>query len=276
MQYSTWKIAAGINSGYRHLTSLGWLGVRGGLSTGLEHITYDADLYRPFDPTVREGLDHWSLVNKLNATFYWDRRDYFLNPTQGFYLGQGLTFAGGFLFGERDYIRTDTTAEAFFKLVDVPISDKANFKLILAAHSALSLMFPQFGQDEVVATDTDMIYVDGMNVARGWPLAKEKLGLWENRLELRVPIAEQFLWSTFFFDAAVPWDKLSEIGSTSIDDFLFSLGAGLRFTIPQFPIRLYFTQRFKTENGRLVWQKGSLPLAGMNLDFVISLGGDTF
>ncbi len=276
MDYSTWKISAGINSGYRHLGPLGWLGVRGGLSTGIEYLTYDDMLYRPFDPTVRAGLNHWGLVNKLNATFYWDKRDYFLNPTEGFYLGQGVTFAGGFLFGERHYIRTDTTLEGFLKLVDVPISDKSNFKLVLAGHSALSLMFPQFGRNEVIATDLDMIYVDGMNVARGWPLMKDKLGLWENRLELRMPIAEQFLWSTLFFDAAVPWNRLSDIGATRGEDFLFSLGAGLRFTIPQFPIRLYFTQRFKIENGRIAWQQGSLPLLGMKLDFVISLGGDTF
>ncbi len=276
MSYDTWKIAIGLNTGYRYPTSLGWLGVRSGISSGLEHLTYDDSLHRPFDPTIRSGLDNWSVANKLVNTLYWDKRDYFLNPTQGFYLGQGLTFAGGFLFGDRHFIRTDSTAEGFFKLVDVPVSNKFSFKLVLAAHSALSLIFPTFGRDSVEATVTDLLYVDGMNVARGWPLQKEKLGLWDNRLELRLPIAEQFLWSVLFLDSAVAWNDLADIRSTTVSDFMFSLGAGLRFTIPQFPIRIYLAQRFRVEDGRIAWQRGSLSLLGMNLDFVISLGGDTF
>lgn len=61
-----------------------------------------------------------------------------------------------------------------------------------------------------------------------------------------------------------------------IDDFLFGFGAGIRFSIPQFPIRLYLAKRFKTENGRVVWQDGDFPLFGTSLDFVISIGGDAF
>ena len=61
-----------------------------------------------------------------------------------------------------------------------------------------------------------------------------------------------------------------------LDDFLFSFGAGIRFSIPQFPIRLYLAKRFKTVDGKAQWQDGDLPFFGASVDFVISLGGDTF
>ncbi len=275
MDYTLWKISLGVNTGYRYFTRLGWLGVRSGLSTSLELITYDPMLYRPFDPDIRACLKQWSFVNKLATTLYWDKRDYFLNPTKGFYVGQGFTYAGGILGGMRDYIRTDSTLEGFLTLFDLFISDAWSLKMVLAAHTSLSLIFPQFNGEERTVP-TDLLYVDGWNIARGWPYVKEQRALWDNRLEFRLPIAERILWWVFFMDAVVSWPERSDMRDISIDDFLFSLGGGIRFTIPQFPIRLYLAQRFKFEDGRIEWQDGGLPLLGMKLDFVISLGGDQF
>ncbi len=276
MDYTSWKISTGINTGYRYYTPLGWLGIRSGLSTSLELLTYDETLYRPYDPEVRAGLDNWSIVNKLGNTLYWDKRDYFLNPTKGFYLAQGLSFTGGFLFGDRHYIRTDSTAEGFMTLLDLPLFTNWNLKVVLASHTSLSLILPQFGEEDPITVPTDLLYIDGMNIARGWPLIKEQEAVWDNRLELRIPIAEQFLWWAFFFDAATSWEKLESMSDTSVENFYFSLGGGIRFTIPQFPIRLYLAQRFQMEDGKWHWIDGNMPFFGLRLDFVISLGGDTF
>jgi outer membrane protein insertion porin family len=276
MEYTSWKVTTGINTGYRYYTPLGWLGIRSGFSTSLELLTYDETLYRPFDPEVRAGLDNWSIVNRLGNTLYWDKRDYFLNPTKGFYLAQGLSFTGGFLFGDRHYIRTDSTAEGFMTLLDLPIFTNWNLKVVLAAHTSLSLILPQFGEENPITVPTDLLYIDGMNIARGWPLLKEQEAVWDNRLELRIPIAEQFLWWAFFFDAATSWDKQDDMSDTSIENFYFSLGGGIRFTIPQFPIRLYMARRFQIQDGKWHWIDGNMPFFGLKLDFVISLGGDTF
>ena len=67
----------------------------------------------------------------------------------------------------------------------------------------------------------------------------------------------------------------------SLDDFLFGFGAGIRFTIPQFPIRMYLGKRFSFDYNDTLsrytanWQDGPL-FGGWGVDFVISLGGDTF
>ncbi|MBA7690407.1 putative outer membrane protein assembly factor [subsurface metagenome] len=280
MDYKTWKISVGLNTGYRYFTLLGWLGVRSGLSTTLEKITYDDTLYRPFDPEIRAGLERWSFINKLGITIFWDKRDYFLNPTNGFYIAQGVTFAGGFLFGQREYIRTDSTVEGFLTLFDLRVTDKWSFKMVLAAHSSLSFIFPQFGQKEPITVPTDLLYVDGMIIARGWPLERDKKALWDNRLELRLPIAERFLWWVFFLDGVAAYDEIDLMTPLKLADFYFSLGGGIRFTIPQFPIRLYLAQRFRFNEAKRGFERleeeGALPLFGLSLNFVISLGGDMF
>ncbi|MBN1835341.1 MAG: outer membrane protein assembly factor BamA [Spirochaetales bacterium] len=276
MDYELWEFALGFTTGYRYLTPLGWLGVRAGLSGGVQQISYDDTLYRPFDPDVRRGHGQWLNVNKLGLTGYWDNRDYFLNPSEGWYLGQGVTFALGFPVGTREFIRTDTTLQGFLPLVDVPVTENWNFKVVLAAYSALSLILPQFGQDAPIAITDDLLYVDGWNIARGWDLDYDKAALWDNRLELRMPISEQLLWWVFFFDAVAAYDEVAGLSTMHVDDFLFGFGGGLRFSIPQFPIRLYIAKRFKSQDGAVLWQDGALFPDSLKLDFVISIGGDTF
>lgn len=273
MDYTIWKISGGLDSGYRHFTPLGWLGVRGGLSTSLELIDYDPSLYRPFDPDVRFGQGTWLNVNKLAFTLYWDGRDYFLNPSKGYYLAQATTFALGFPVGSRQYIRTDSTLEGFYPLVNVQASDTWRFKIVLAAHSALSLILAEPWARTIT---NDRLYIDGWNVARGWDLERDKMALWDNRLELRIPISEQLVWGVLFMDAVAGYGSVKDLQNMSIDDFYFGFGGGIRFSIPQFPIRLYLAKRFKTNEGRVVWQDGDLPFFGTSVDFVISLGGDTF
>jgi len=276
MDYTVWKISAGVDTGYRYLTPLGWLGVRGGVSTGVELIDYDASLHRPFDPEIRAGHGVWKNVNKLGVSLYWDKRDYFLNPSEGFYIAQGATFAMGIPIGSRDFIRTDSTVEGFLKLVDTPVTERWSFKLVLAAYSALSFILPEFWTEKPNAITTDLLYIDGWNIARGWPLVQDLKALWDNRCELRMPISEQLLWGVLFMDVVAGYPEIRNMGRMNIDDFYFSFGAGIRFSIPQFPIRLYLAKRFKTENGRVVWQNGDFPLFGTSLDFVISIGGDAF
>jgi len=277
MDYTVWKFSLGFTTGYRYFTPLGWLGIRSGISTSLEQITYDADLFRPFDPVVREGNDAWKNVNKLGVTLYWDKRDFFLNPSKGFYIAQAATFAVGFPLGTREYIRTDSTLEGFLTLVDVPAGENWDFKLVLAAHSSWSFIFPQFWREDAIAITNDLLYVDGWNIARGWPLERDLKALWDNRLELRMPIAEQLLWWVFFFDGVVATPEIDDLKGMSLDDFRFSIGGGLRFTIPQFPIRLYLAKRFyRDEVDGWQWGTGDLPFFGTTVEFVISLGGDTF
>ena len=95
-----------------------------------------------------------------------------------------------------------------------------------------------------------------------------------------MPIVEQYVWWDWYFSGTALWAELSEFTSLQIDDFLFGFGGGARLTIPGFPIGLYFTKRFKVQNGLVEWQGGTIfPVEGKDgsgIDFVISFTADIF
>jgi outer membrane protein insertion porin family len=84
-----------------------------------------------------------------------------------------------------------------------------------------------------------------------------------------------------FFDAAAQKDTPGDFFTNfHLEDMLYSFGAGIRFTIPQFPFRFLFAKRFRVEDGNFQWQSGpighisSRPRSG--LDFVISFALSTY
>jgi outer membrane protein insertion porin family len=210
-------------------------------------------------------------------------------PSKGYLVSQGLTYTGGFLFGSRHYNRSDTTLEGYLTLLDIPVTDVWNFQLVLAAHSRFSILMPQFalttpagggepvwGWTDPVTDPTDLIAIDGMSVARGWGLSYGQ-ALWDNKLELRMPIAKDVLWAVTFLDYAALWRTPAEIPTINLDQFLGTMGLGLRFTITQFPIRLYLGKKFQIQDGQWLWRNGDLgDPNGFNFNFIVSFGGDLF
>ncbi|MDR2398571.1 MAG: outer membrane protein assembly factor, partial [Spirochaetaceae bacterium] len=125
-------------------------------------------------------------------------------------------------------------------------------------------------RDDLPIESVNMLAVDGMFTGRGWTQEyyNKGLALWENWAELRMPLVPGILaWDLLFFDAAAvkesPWAFFNTL---QMEDMRFSLGTGLRFTIPQFPFRIGFAKRFKVVDGNLEWQEGGIG----GLDFVIS------
>jgi outer membrane protein insertion porin family len=220
-------------------------------------------------------LKDWKLTNRWSINTYLDGRDIIYSPENGYFLKQSVTFTGGFLFGYRHYIRTESRGEAYLTLLDIPVSERWSFKTILALHSGISFILPQFwvpsGYDRLETPSE--LYIDGMYVARGWPQKSGK-ALWDNWLELRFPILPEIVWFDMFFDAAAIWNEPSNIGTIGIENMLFGFGGGLRFTIPQFPIRLYLAKRFKIEDGSVRWQEGNL--FNDSLDFVFAIGFEIY
>ena len=279
MQYDTFAISAEVSSGYRFDTLIGRVIVRGGLGSSLEFLVYDPQVNRPFDKTIRDQFERWSVVNSLWTGVAWDRRDFFLNPTDGTLLSQRVTLTGGPLSGDRHFIVLDSEAEAFSTLFEIPLSDVFDLKLVLAGHSGFSVLLPTLRSSgwEQVEGQEDRLIIDGTSVGRGWKPVLDGEALWDNKVEMRVPIDPQIIWGVLFLDAALLWTERAAIGRTRLDDVHFSAGFGLRFAVPQLPLRLYLAKPFAFQDGRLGDPPGtqsSGPLGGMNL--VLGLGGDTF
>ncbi|NBF41834.1 MAG: outer membrane protein assembly factor BamA [Spirochaetes bacterium] len=287
MQYTEWSMSLGANTGYRFPTQLGRVSVGTGLRTSLDYITYDQSLYRPFDPEVRDNFERWQFVNSWSANSALDTRDLVISPSSGYYLSQRATFTGGPLFGVRHFIRTDSKGQFFQTLWDFPVFSNWNWKMVLGLNSEISFIFPQFwvpeeyrDRPQPVATTSNLLFIDGMFNARGWDRRVDGEALWYNWLEFRMPLAEQVIWWDQFFDAAALWQNRDDMGELGVENMLFSFGTGFRFTIPQFPIRIYLARRFTIEDGDIVWQTGGLfnpdNEQGRGMEFVFSIGTELF
>ena len=281
MSYDIYNFSIGLNTGYRFRTPLGILGTGTGFRTTLTYLDYDPDLFRPYLSTDRENRGEWVFSNTLSLSLYLDKRDFYFNPTSGYYLNQTAKFVGGPLRGEKHYIRTDSKIENFITLLNLNITDTWRYQLVLGAHSQLSFIWPQFwvpsGYNKLTAGTADLLWIDGMYIARGWPRELDKRTIWDNWLELRMPLTERILWFDIFFDMVGRWNTPEEFTNFKIQDFLFGYGAGIRFSIPQFPIRLYMAKRFRIdETGNVEMKTGPLFRDTLGLDFVFSIGYEIF
>jgi outer membrane protein insertion porin family len=288
MTYDSYEIGLTGTTGYTFSLGFGRLGLSMSYAPTLRYIDYDATLYRAFEKNVRDNNHDWIFIDKVSFAAALDGRDIYWNPTNGYYLSQSLSLVGGLLFGDRDYIKTVSTGEVFATLLNLPVTDQWSLQFVIAAHSAISLILPTYastsgGWDWVTNTDyTDQLFIDGMNVGRGW---RQMYGnaLWDNRVELRMPIQKDIVWLVGFFDAAALWDQPfnavspeTSMAQMILDDFCFSIGGGLRFAITQLPIRLYLAKGFKIEDGVVNWKTGDLSIGDWSFSFVISLGGNVF
>lgn len=284
MSYDQYNLSLGLNASIRRRTPIGWIGFGGSVSSSLNFIQYDESKYRPFDEALRNNLDTVTLINRLGVNLSLDNRDVYFNPSSGYYFSQGLSFTGGFLFGSRHYIRSDTLAQGFLTLFHAGDEPIGNWRLVLAMNSSLSLMLPQFwtldaqDKDNYVASEFGL-FTNGMTTARGWPTQQDGQAIWNNWLELRMPIVESVVWADIYAEAVrfvKDRDELFRFQNER-SGWMFGVGAGLRLVIPQLPIRLYIAKRFGIdESGSLVPQTGNLfntgqEGSGLDLVFAISL-----
>ncbi|MDR1900519.1 MAG: outer membrane protein assembly factor BamA [Treponema sp.] len=275
MTYEQWYFSVGFSTGYRWSTFLGNLGLGGGVRVGLIYNSYDAGLYRPFDPTLREDNNRLTPANSFSTNVYLDQRDVYYDPSEGYYGIQRFGIFGILGMEREHYLRAETKAEYFYPLLRLPITDNYTFKAIFGIHTGVSFIVKQAFRDLRIE-NTNKFSVDGMFIGRGWSneYNRKGLALWENWAELRFPIVPNILAWDFFFDAAAVKETPEKFfKSFSIDDMRFSFGGGLRFSIPQFPFRFSLAKRFRTEGGDFKWVRGAIgsnsnPASG--IDFVIS------
>ncbi len=283
MSYDQWYLSVGFSTGYRFTTPYGNLGLGGGIRSGFIYNSYDADLFRPFDPTLRDDNNTWTPSNSVWTSVSLDQRDIYYDPSKGYYGIQRLGYYGILPFEREHYIKSDTDLEFFHTLFNIPVADNFSYKAVFGLHSGVSLIYPQFLEGEPQIEDANQLAIDGMFTARGWYSERLSYGLalWESWAEIRTPLAPGILALDWFLDAAAVKETSQEFFSgLAAEDFRFSLGAGLRFTIPQFPFRFSLVKRFKIVDGDVEWQAGGIghdpdkPDSG--LDFVISFALSTY
>ncbi len=256
MDYTKRTIGASVSLGHRWYPRFSIITLTGGLSTNLVRNDYDATLYTPVDTAISDNHKKFGIQNSIWSQISFDDRDLYYDPMKGWFVSQRLTWNGLLPNLENQYyLRSDTKGEIYFTLVDKPVSETWNFRLILMGYTGLSFLVPG-GSCEI--SSNNKLYIDGMFTGRGWTsLFKDKgQALWNSYIELRLPIAIGIFGVDIFADAVALKDTVGDMFSNlSLDDFRFSFGPGIRFALQQFPIRLLLANTFKFNNGNFEWDK---------------------
>ena len=277
MKYDNVQFRLGFTGGYSFTSPLGLIGFRLEPSYSLSYVWYDATVNRPFSPTLRSELDVWNSIFRLGLTVFDNNTDVTGNPESGYYISQYIGQTGFFDFESRHYLRLSTELEGYLKLFETKVSDEYKFRIVIALHTQLSFIIPPIWGAEATVEE-DLYRVDGMFVGRGWNLRQRGKMLWDNKLEIRMPLVENALWWTIFYiDAVGLWQDTNDFFPWDEANFFFSMGTGIRLVIPGVPLRLYFAKRFKIVNGAVEWQEGNLRFwEGASLDLVFSIDINPF
>ena len=253
MRYEQWKWSLSYSMGHRWTPDWAILSLTGGITGSLLNNRYDKELYTPVDTTVSEFANRWGWQNSIWAAFSVDGRDVNYDPSTGWFASQRFTWYGLTPIESEYFLRSDTKLEKYFTLVNWRITEKWAFKLVLAGYTGLSMIFPAANTG---VGDSSKLYIDGMFNGRGWTSIYNKVrgkALWNSNIELRMPVVPGVLALDGFADAAIITKEVYQLGSIGWGDWYFSVGPGVRFTIPQFPLRLLFAHTFRIEDGSVKW-----------------------
>ncbi len=270
MDYRLISIGLGYNTGYTYVWNKGRLSLNGGLSVSLNKAFYDDDKYEPFEYLTKKYHDAWQLSNKLNFGVQWDGRDYITNTTKGYILNATFTYAGGLLQGLSNYQKVSTRLAGYLKLASFGEEEKQN-NLMFAASTNASIMLPQlykndedtenkgfgFHDPHLGATKYEMLYIDGMTIARGHDIIFDQVFLWDNMAEISYPLIKNVLNAEVFASATAIVKDYDDFSKGL--NWYYSAGFGVKFKVPGFPLGLYLVKTgTKLNSGSFNWTKGSI------------------
>ncbi len=253
MDYQQQSASLGLSLGHRWTPDFAILTLSGGISGSLIDNMYDSAMFTPIDATIQDYHNNWTPLNSVWTAFSVDDRDINYDPSSGWFASQSLRWYGLLpTIEDQFFLRTDTKLEGYLTLLNLPVSETWSLKAVLMAYSGVTFLFPTAN---TTLGRRNKLYIDGMFNGRGWSVSSNRgKALWSNIVELRVPLVPHIIALDGFFDAAAIVQEPEDLSSLKLSDFYYSTGPGLRFTIPQFPLRLLWANTFKLdENNEVNW-----------------------
>lgn len=252
MQYEDYSVTLSSSVGRRWTPNFAILSLSGGLSTTLRNNIYDESVYTPVDSTINQSANRFGLNNSIWASFSMDNRDINYDPSKGWFTSERIAWYGLIPGLEKEFFfRSDTKLEGYLTLFNIPFGEKWSLKGVLAAYTGFSAIFPVPGS---LLGDSNKVYIDGMFNARGWTdiyNSTRGKAMLSNRLEFRIPLVPNVIGIDAFVDAAaVKSDVSSMFTELSLSDFYYSVGPGIRFLLPQFPLHLLFANTFRYSDSK--------------------------
>ena len=269
MKYDNWSFTLGYSTGYSWVFSAGTLSLSGGLSVGLNRAFYDSSKYDPYEMLIKKYQEKWQFSNKLTTTINWDARNYVSTIPHGYVASLSYTYAGGLLGGLSNYNKAALSFSAYTGIWRIENKEKETAKnVILGFSSEIDFMLPQYWNKngdgwkwhdaKDGATKYEMLYIDGMNIGRGFSVQTDKAFLWNNQIDLTYPLAEDVISLEGFVSGTAVTSNLDKLSFSSLD-WYFAAGFGIKMEIPGFPLGLYLVKNATLlSGGSFTFVKGSL------------------
>lgn len=252
MSYTDHGLYGSLGTGYTWYPWFGRIGVYGEFRAGLNYAVYDETTAYPFSEEIRANHNRWLYSDQLYLKFSLDTRDITFAPSRGFILSQDVTFAGIFP-GERNYfIKTRSRLDAYLTFLDIPVTPKWSFRLILGLRTAFNALWDAPWAQYPVSIEKNGFVLDGIVRGIGWDYLSGGKYFWENTLKITFPIIPRLLAFDLRGDVLGFWNSDEALRETNVTNFLFDVGVAVNITYPQFPFYIYLIKKFTVDQAGVV------------------------
>ncbi|MDD5680637.1 MAG: outer membrane protein assembly factor BamA [Candidatus Omnitrophica bacterium] len=175
-------------------------------------------------------------LSRLSLGLRYDRRDNVFVPTQGFLLGASAEDVGGFLGGDKDFVKYGGQGEGYVNFFDK--------RLVVAFLSSINFADSYGSTDKVPIYER--YYAGGAETIRGYkerrvgprdPNTNDPIGgniRFLGTIEATFPVFEDMIKGAVFTDAGNVWEEFDNIDAK----LKYGIGAGVRVKTPLGPVKL--------------------------------------
>ena len=176
-------------------------------------------------------------LSRVSLSCKYDTRDNIFTPTRGFLIGNSIENAGGFLGGDKDFVKYGLSGSKYFSFFEK--------KLVFELSSSLNFADSYGDSDKVPIYER--YYAGGVATIRGYKeryvgprdsVTNDPIGgnaRFLNSVEATFPLVEKIIKGAVFADAGEVWKDMSDAFTSNLK---YGVGIGTRVKTPIGPVRL--------------------------------------
>jgi len=193
-----------------------------------------------------EEGDNW--LSRALVSFKYDTRDNVFTPTKGFFVSLGMENVGGFLGGDKDFVK--------YGLAGTNYSSFFDNNIVLQLSSSLNFADSYGDTDKLPIYER--YYAGGGSTIRGYKErhvsprdtdTNEPIGgnvRFLNTAEATFPIVEKVIKGAVFADAGQVWEDTSDAFTSNLK---YGAGTGVRVKTPLGPVKLDYAWPLSENHG---------------------------
>ena len=178
-----------------------------------------------------------SWISSLTLDLSYDRRDNIFNATKGYLLGFAITDAGGFLMGDKNFLKGTGPAafyHTFFEKVTLELKGRAGLASAYGSTKDVPIYERFFAGGANTIRGYKERRVGPRDEGNGEPVGGDAILI--GNAEVTFPLYEKMLKGAVFFDIGNVWAKPSD--SFASTDVKAGAGIGVRVKTPIGPVRV--------------------------------------